>query len=127
MIQLRFCKLEFTPEGAMTHWPDGTQWGALPHDTPSYHYAAYRYGHDGDTLAYCRFHELAHHLICEALGSHSLVIFALAHGEQPSPAIAAAEEALTMTLHRYVTTVEPPLIEGIGWQTLRKRFLECAS
>jgi hypothetical protein len=123
MIQLRFCQLEYTAAGAVTHWPDGSRWGALPHDEPHYHYLAYRYGHDGDTAAYCRDHELCHHLIGEAFGSHSLVIWSLAHGEQPAPMVAAAEEALAHTLHRYAMTGEPPLIEGVDWDGLRDKFL----
>lgn len=123
MIQFRFASLEYTPQGAVTHFPDGSSWGALPHDTPEYHYVAYRYGHNGDTLAYCRVHELAHHLVCESFGSHSLTLFALAHGEKPTPMIAAAEEALAMTLHRYAMTSEPPMIEGVPWYSLRERLL----
>jgi hypothetical protein len=123
MIELRFCRLEFTADGAVTHFPDGASWGALPHDTPHYHYLAYRYGHDGDTLAYCRAHELAHHVLCEGFGSHSLTLFALAHGEEPTPMIAAAEEALAMNLHRYAMTNETPFVAGVDWPALRTRFL----
>lgn len=123
MIDLRFANLEYTTEGAVTHFPDGSSWGALPHDEPHYHYLAYRYGHGGNTLAYCRFHELCHHLVCEAFGSHSLTLWALAHGEQPTPMIAAAEEALAHTLHRYAMTGEPPFIEGVDWDVLKHRLL----
>lgn len=126
MLSLRFCRFEQTPEGAVTHWPDDTSWGALPHLEPHYHYLAYRYGHQGDVVAYCRAHELCHHLICEAFGSHSFVLWALAHGEQPTPMIAAAEEALAMTLHRFVMTGEPPLIDRVDWTALKSRFLELA-
>jgi hypothetical protein len=122
VIELCFASLEYTPEGAVTHWPDETSWGALPHDTPHYHYLAYRYGHDGDILAYCQTHELCHHLIAEGFGTHSLVLWALAHGEQPPPMIAAAEEALAMTLHRYIMVGEPPLIEGVDWRLLKHQF-----
>lgn len=125
MIHLRFASLEFTPDGAVTHFHDGSSWGAHPHDEPHYHYLAYRYGHDGDTLAFCRTHELAHHLVCEGLGSHSLVLWALAHGEKPTPMVSAAEEALAGVLHRYAMTGEPPLIEGIDWHSLKARFHEC--
>jgi hypothetical protein len=127
VIDLRFAVLEATREGAVTHFFDKTSYGALPHDEePHYHYLAYRYGHDGDTLAYCRCHELCHHLVAEAFGSHSPVIYALAHGEKPSPMIAAAEEALAMTLHRYAMTGEPPMIEGVPWADLKARFLKLA-
>jgi hypothetical protein len=123
MIELRFAKLEFTPEGAVTHFPDGSSYGALPHGAEAhYQFLAYRYGHHGDVLAYCQTHELCHHLMGEAFGSHSLVLWSLAHGEQPTPMIAAAEEALTMTLHRFVMTGEPALIEGVPWDALKARY-----
>lgn len=123
-MKLRFGRLQLTERGAITCWPDGTQWGALPHDKPHYHYLAYRYGHGGDTRAYCQAHELCHHLVAEGFGSHSPVLWALAHGETPSPMIAAAEEALAMALHRYCMTGELPLIEGVAWDDLRARFRE---
>jgi hypothetical protein len=124
MIALRFATLEHIPEGAVSRFRDGSQWPAHAHLSPHYHYLAYRYGHDGDVVAYCRTHELCHHLLCEAFGSHSLVLWALAHGEKPTPMIAAAEEALAMTLHRYVTLGEPPLIEGVDWAGLKARYEE---
>jgi hypothetical protein len=122
-IDLRFARLEFTPDGAVSHFPDGTSWGAVAHDVPHYHALAHRFGHEGDILAYCRFHELAHHIVSESFGSHSLVLWALAHGEQPTPMIAAAEEALAMALHRYAMTNEHPCIDCIHWEALKARFL----
>lgn len=124
VIRLRFCELEYTPEGAVTHWPDGTQWGALPHDKPHYHALAHRLGYEGDTLAYCREHELAHHLVTEGYHSHSLVIYALAHGDKPPDPIAASEEALAMALQRYARTNEHPFIDRCDWAALKARLLE---
>jgi hypothetical protein len=122
-MQLRFVCLAFTPQGAISYFPDGSKFGALPHsDEPHYQYLAYRYGHNGDTVAYCQVHEACHHLIAESFNSHSPVIHALAHGEKPSAMIAAAEEALAMTLHRYITVGEPPMIEGVPWPDLKARF-----
>jgi hypothetical protein len=104
MIRLRFCTLEYTPEGAMTKFPDGSSYGALPHpEMPSYYVVANRLGYGDDLLTYCRHHELAHHLIAEEFGSHSPVIWSLAHGEEPPRMVAAAEEALAMVLQRYAT------------------------
>ena len=123
ILTLRFATLETTDTGAVTYFPDESSYGALPHDEPHYHYLAYRYGHEGDTLAYCQAHELCHHLIAEAFNCHSPVLWALAHGEKTAPMIAAAEEALAMALHRYVMTAEVPLIEGVDWQGLKARFL----
>lgn len=125
-VQLRFCRLDYTPAGVVTTFPDGRQWGALPHDEPHYHALAHRFGYEGDILAYCREHELAHHLVAETFGSHSLVLFALAHGETPSPALAAAEEALAMALQRYTRAGEHPFIDKVDWPALKARFLELA-
>lgn len=124
MIELRNASIQFTPEGATSYFDDGTEWGALPHDKPHYHHLAYAYGHEGDTLAYCQIHELCHHLIAEAFCQHSPVIWSLAHGEQPTPMIAAAEEALVQALHRYAMTGVPPFIEGVDWNGLRGRLRE---
>lgn len=122
-IELRFCRLEFTADGARTHFPDGSSWGAQPHDVPHYHALAHRNGYEGDTLAYCREHELAHHVLSEGFGSHSLVLWALAHGEQPTPMIAAAEESLALNLQRYARTNENPFVAGVDWPVLKARFL----
>lgn len=123
MIRLRFCTLEFTPVGAVTRFPDGSNYGALPHDEPHYHAVAHRLGYEGDILKYCQEHELAHHLIAEEFGSHSPVLWALAHDEEPAGSFAAAEEALAMVLQRYARANEVPLIEGIDWDGLKCRLL----
>lgn len=123
MIALTTCTLEFTELGAVTRWRDGSMWGATPHDEPHYHHLAFAYGHEGDVMAYCRAHELAHHLIAEHFGHHSPTLWALAHGEQPTPMIAAAEEALAMALHRYALTGQHPFVDCIPWERLRDRFL----
>jgi hypothetical protein len=123
MIALRYASLEYTSTGAVTRFADGSSYGALPHDEPHYHAVAHRLGYCGDIMLYCREHELAHHLIAEEFGSHSPVIWALAHGEVPPRMIAAAEEALVMALQRYARANEVPLIEGIDWDALKRRFL----
>jgi hypothetical protein len=126
VIELRFARLEYTPEGAVTYFRDGSSWGATPHDLPHYHALAHRLGYEGDILAYCREHELAHHVLSEGFGSHSLVLFALAHGEQPTPMIAAAEESLALNLQRYARTGENPFVDGADWPSLKARFLALA-
>lgn len=123
MIQLRFARVQFTPEGAFSYFPDGSCYGAMPHDEPHYHAIAHRLGYEGDILRYCQEHELAHHLIAEEFGSHSLVLWALAHGENVSAPFAAAEEALAMALQRYVRTSEHPFVDRVDWHRLRDRML----
>jgi hypothetical protein len=123
MIQLRHATFEHTDTGALTKFADGACYGALPHDEPHYHALAHRLGYAGDIMLYCREHELAHHLIAQEFGSHSPVIWALAHGETPPRMIAAAEEALVMVLQRYARANEVPLIEGVDWDGLKCRLL----
>lgn len=123
LINLRFASLQFTEDGAVTHFPDGTSWGAQPHDAPHYHALAHRLGYEGDTLRYCREHELAHHVIAEGFGSHSLVLWPLAHGDTCMPMIAAAEESLALNLQRYARTNEHPFVDGADWLALKRRFL----
>jgi len=122
-IALKHATLDYTEKGAVTTFRDGTRWGALPHDKPHYHAISHRLGYNGDILLYAQEHELAHHLVAEAFGRPSLVIWKLAHGEKPDPYEAAAEEALAMALQRYARTNEAPLIEGVEWDDLKCRML----
>lgn len=126
MIELRFASHQFTPEGATSYFPDGAEWRCLPHDTHDYHVIAARCGYERDILRYAQEHELAHHLVAECFGSHSLVLFSLAHGYEPQPCIAAAEESLAINLQRYARTNEHPMVACMPWESLRARFLELA-
>jgi hypothetical protein len=128
MIRLDHASIEFTPEGAVSHFPDGAKWGAHPHpEMPSYHVVAARCGYEEDLLRYAQEHELAHHVLAEGFGCHSPVLWALAHGEELSPLIAAAEEALVLALQRYARTAEHPMVDKVDWKALRQRFLTLAS
>ena len=127
VIHLRFASVEVADWGCVSTFPDGKSWGATPHDAPHYHAIAHRLGYEGDTLRYCIEHELAHHLVAEAFNSHSPVLWALAHGEEPCAMIAAAEEALAMTLQRYARANEVPMVDRVDWPALKARFLELAS
>lgn len=124
-IRLRYAELDWIDDwGALTRWPDGSQWGATPHQSPHYHALAYRMGYDGDRLAYCREHELCHHLVAEAFGRRSHVLWSLAHGRKPTPMIAAAEESLAMNLQRYARANEHPFVDCCPWEQLKERFLK---
>lgn len=123
-IATTFAELEFARNGATTRFPDGTSWGAVPHAEPHYYAVAYRLGYEGDTLAYCREHELAHLLVAEQFGEPSHVLWQLAHGLACDPFRTAAEEALAMALQRYVRTNEHPFIDRFPWEQARARFLE---
>jgi hypothetical protein len=125
VIAFRFANLEFTPEGCVTRFPDGTSYGAVPHDTPHYHVIAHRCGYGDDLLAYCREHE-ACHLIGEEWFHNrpSRIIWGLAHNLPPSPHEAAYEEIAAQALQRWVRTNERPIIGGVDWDGLRDFILE---
>lgn len=123
MIQLAHATLEFTDDGAVTKFSDGSRYGALPHDEPHYHAIAHRLGYEGDILRYCQEHELAHHLIAEYF-DRTPVMWALAYGGRPDAFATAAEEALAMALQRYLHTNEVPLIDRVDWDGLRERMKE---
>lgn len=122
MIELRFARVEFTADGAISHFPDGSCWGAHPHDAPHYHALAHRLGYEGDILRYCREHELAHHLVAENFNRPSAVLSLLAKGLTPPRMSAASEEALAMCLQRYVRTNEHPFVDQVHWEALRERM-----
>lgn len=122
MIHLHYATLEFTSDGAVSHFPDGTHWGAQPHDTPHYHAIAHRLGYEGDILRYCQEHELAHHLVAEEFGRPSAVLSLLAKGLTPPRLSAASEEALAMCLQRYLRTNEHPFVDCVPWEQLRERM-----
>ncbi len=71
IVRLRSVSVVYTPEGCVSHLSDGTSYGAVPHDTPHYHVVAHRCGYGDDLLAYCREHEVCHHLLSEWLSRRS--------------------------------------------------------
>ena len=115
--------VHWTPDGALTTYGDGSSYGAQPHDTHHYHVIAHRCGYGDDILAYCREHEVCHHIVAEhILGRESQVLWPLAHGYEPDQADAIAEEALTMTFQRWLRAGERPIIGGdVDWAGLKAR------
>lgn len=139
-ITLTHATVTYTPEGCYSTFTDGSSYGAHPHDTSDYDeiakrcgywtWGAYR-GHPpadkraGARLDYCREHEVCHHLVGEAFYSGpSPVLWALAHGSEVTPQEAALEEAMVMTLQRWIRAGERPIIGGVDWTGLKQRALE---
>lgn len=120
IVRLRSASVVYTPEGCVSRFLDGTSWGAQPHDTPHYHVIAHRCGYGADLLAYCREHEVCHHILAEWLhGRPSGVLWALAHGREVSPGEAAAEELGVHALQRWVRAAERPIVGGVDWDELK--------
>jgi len=128
VIQLRFAAVTYTEDGCISWFGDGTFWGAQPHYTHHYHVIAHRLGYGDDVLAYCREHEVCHHLICEwLLERHSPILWGLAHGEEIDPNAAVFEEMGAQALQRWVRANERPIIGGVDWDSLKQRALELMS
>jgi hypothetical protein len=58
------------------------------------------------------------------MGAASHVIWSMAHRLIPDPGIAVAEEALVMTIQRWLRANERPIISGVDWDDLKRRALE---
>lgn len=130
--------LTYYPDGAYTSYDDGTSYAAQPHDTPHYDEIAERCGYAWPLsrrqptgqqradarLRYCREHEACHHIVAEWIGGHtSRVLWPLAHGREPVPFEATAEEALAMIFQRWLRANERPIIGGVPWDDLKARAL----
>lgn len=110
--------------GCFTQYEDSTSWGAEPHDTPDYHEITKRLGYP-TIMAYCISHEVCHHIVSEiAFNRRSVVIWPLAHGLPVSLQRAVGEEALTMTLQRWVMRDERPIIGDVDWWKLKQATWE---
>ena len=136
-ITLPHATVTYTPEGCYSTFEDGSSYGAHPHDTPHYDEIAERCGYGlglawGDAqrraegrMRYCREHEVFHHIVGQHFyGGVSPVLWQLAHGGEPHPCEAALEEAMVVTLQRWVRAGERPIIGGFDWNGLKRRALE---
>jgi hypothetical protein len=125
VITLKFCALEFTPDGAVTRFPDGTEIGAHPHANAHYHVIAHRLGYGDDILRFCQEHEFAHSFVAERLLDRpSVVLSALAHGTQFSGRNAAFEELTAQAFQRWLRANERPIISGVKWDEMKADALE---
>lgn len=123
-IQIGTATVEYTPDGCATHYPDGTHYGAQPHDTHHYHVIAHRCGYGDDILRYCREHEAAHHMVSEWIaGRRSEVLWPLCHGYDPDQAEAVMEEIAAQAFQRWLRANERPIIGGLDWDDLKARAL----
>lgn len=128
MIQIGNARVEWTDDGCITRYPDGTSYRALPHHD-DHHYTliaarcGYRPDHDG-RLQYCVEHEAAHHMVSEWIAGHrSQVLWPLAHGYEPMPSEAVLEEMAAQQLQRWLRANERPIVAGLDWDELKFRAL----
>ena len=125
-ITLKHAVVEYTPEGCITYFADGSSVGAHPHpEMPHYSVVAHRLGYGDDLYRYCVEHEVAHSLIGEHfLNGPSVVLWALAHGSEAARYAVVCEEVLAQTLQRWVRANEQPIVGGVDWFGLKARALE---
>lgn len=139
-IRINEATVTYTPDGAVTRYDDGSHYGAQPHDTPHYDeiarrcgywtWSAYRGQPPADKraaarLAYCREHEVCHHIVGGLFyGGHSPILWSLAHGSEVTAEAAALEEAMVMTVQRWIRANERPIIGGVDWDAVRRGALK---
>ncbi len=84
----------------ITHFEDGTEAHACPHNTPEYHQHAIEKS-TGDILTYCWMHDLVHCLLAEVhLHAPSPTLWALAHDQPTDTREIAAEEVRVAEFQR---------------------------
>lgn len=137
VIHLKHATVHFFDDGtANSIFPDGTTYGAHPHDTPHYREIAWRCGYEvrfnggplsssADIGKYCQEHEFFHHYIVERLNnSPSQVLWPLAHGAPVDKFIGLGEEALVQMMQRWVRANERPILSRVNWDDLKRDALE---
>jgi hypothetical protein len=126
VISLKFCTLEFTDDGAVTRFPDGTEIVAHPHPgNHHYNVISHRLGYGDDILRFCQEHEFAHSFVAERLLDRpSVVLSALAHGTVLSGRNAAFEELTAQAFQRWLRANERPIISGVKWDEMKADALE---
>lgn len=125
MLHLKHCMIQWTDYGALSIFPDGKECGAWPHpDDADYCLLADRLGYDRDVMAFCREHELAHHMVEQHIHDRpSQVLRAVADGNPLSWPQAAYEEIAAQALQALARKNERPIIGGFDWQAMRAEFL----
>jgi hypothetical protein len=119
-IHVEDCRFEFHDWGCQTIFPDGATVDATPHDTHHYLVVSHRLGYGDNALAYCREHVVCHELIAQFIaGTHSEVLWCLAHGKIAAPAVVTYEELAAQALQRFIRANERPIVSGVNWGALK--------
>lgn len=119
------CAIEWTDTGCRTVFDDGSTLDSWPHETPHYFVASHRCGYGDDILSYCRQHDFCHAFTAWKLDHMaSPVLFALAHGRDLTPSIAAREECLVQTFQAFLRANQRPIIGNVPWDAWRGEALE---
>lgn len=124
-VRLTLCAVSLYDGWAWTAFPDGSGYGAFPHDTDDYRDLAQRLGYGSDTMAYCWEHEVCHSFVCERISGHpSAILWALAHGRR-HPDSTVYEEALVQAFQGFLRGGIPMTATApdVDWHALRRDAL----
>ena len=123
-IELRHCTVEFLDWGCMTHFRDGTSFGAHPHETHRYYVVSHKCGHGDDIMGFCRYHEFFHSFTAQRLHDEpSYVLWTLAHKMPQNRGDVVYEEMAAQQVHQWVMTGDEPIISGHDWHDLKTEAL----
>lgn len=126
-ISLLFCRVDYEHGNfVVTHFPDGTSCGALPHETEAYRALTKRCGYGDDIWHYCIEHEVAHSFVAQELyRGVSRVLWGMAHDQVAAKLDILHEEELTISLQAFTRAHLLPgsSAPGFSWFTLREKFL----
>jgi hypothetical protein len=124
-IPLIFCTAYLYDGWAWTAFPDGSGFGAFPHDEPDYRELSRRLGYDS-TMDYCWQHEVCHNLVeQEVFGRPSPILWALAHGLR-HPDTTPYEEALVQAFQGFLRGATPTMTAvapGVDWWEIKQKAL----
>lgn len=118
-IQLTFCTVSLYDGWCWTQFPDGSGYGAYPHDTPEYRALAERLGYN-DIMTYCWEHEFCHSFISEQIsGCPSAILWALAH-KRRHPDWTVYEEALVQAFQGCLRANTPmtATAPNVDWEAI---------
>lgn len=124
-IKMTFCSVNLYPTWCWTAFPDGSGFGAYPHDTAEYRDIARRLGYGEDIMAYCWEHEVMHSFVSERIsGQASPILWALAHRRR-HPDSTVYEEALTQAFQGFLRGGLPmsATAPDVDWWSLRQDAL----
>ncbi len=123
-IRLTFCTASLYKGWCWTAFPDGSGYGAYPHDTAEYRDLAKRLGYE-NSMDYCWEHEVAHSFVSERISNRpSPILQALAH-RQRHPDCTVYEEALVQAFQGFLRGGLPmsATAPDVDWCALRQDAL----
>jgi hypothetical protein len=129
-MRMKYCTIEWTEDGAATTFNGNVRCPSFPHpEQPHYHVIAHRCGCGDDVRQYCRDHELAHVLLSEVFQhcAPASLLETAVYGKAQDWGTNMLEECTAHVLQRWVRCNERPIIGRCDWDSIKRKFLECAA